>query len=191
MRAQGELKARLAALENQITALQAEITGETPNFDGISNLKQILMSNKRAELLFIFFSLELKAEHQSVLENIDQALRLVESQSSPVLFGSSPLRPALRDRITAAALGSPSPVRSQQPRHFGSSPLTPSVEKSHITFDILRDLENKRPSFNTLNNSSQSSKHVRFNPHSSSTNTNSDLDLSLASQEYLKKYNLI
>lgn len=78
-----------------------------------------------------------------------------------------------------------SPIhRSYQ--HPPSSPLSPAVEKSHITFDILNDLENQKNFYESgnLQRNTFSKRKVHF--------TNDDCnDLSMASQEYLKKYGLI
>lgn len=60
------------------------------------------------------------------------------------------------------------------PQQHQSSPLSPSMEKSQITFDILNDLERN----------DGNRKRVHFM-------NDADTDLSLASQDYLKKYGLI
>jgi len=129
----------------------------------------------------------LKEEHQSVLDSINQALRLVESTPLlPAGFNSSPTTSRLRDRISAACASTP-PRQPFRPS-LGSSPLTPSVEKSHITFDILRDLENQSTSRLNQQQPLGKSRHVHFSPSGASE---PELDLSQASQEYLKKYNLL
>lgn len=155
--------------------------------------------------------LELKQEHQSVLDSINQALRLVESspmssspsqqhshahcassspytqQQQPLLHSSSPTTARLRDRISAVCASTP-PRQTIRPLPStsgpSSSPLTASVEKSHITFEILRDVENQSSSRLNRSPAAKPTRHVHFSG-------SSELDLSQASQEYLRKYNLL
>ena len=97
-----------------------------------------------------------------------------------------------------------SPIQNTRNSHHHppSSPLSPAVEKSHITFDILNDLENhqyqqqhhiknKTIEMGNLNlnlqKNSSSKRRVNFTIDENECNN----DLSMASQEYLKKYGLI
>ena len=127
----------------------------------------------------------MKSEHQIVLQNIEKALELVESKTPdrPIIqsYQSSPLR--LREKINSVLVSGSSPTtpKTMRPAHpmHGSSPLSPAVEKSHITFDILNELEN-RP---------MKRKAVHFREEEARIETGNEL--SMASQEYLKKYGLI
>lgn len=175
---------------------------------------------------------ELKLEHQLVLESIEKALRLVDKSNPTTTTNmnnnynnnnnsnnntnigtqmySSPTR--LFDKITSV-INSPSSTPKRRvllPSNnttanttTNSSPLSPALEKSYITFDILNDLENHQSqgtptdrNGNKLFNHHSTETEHRRSPHSrsvhfSNTDTHQSTDLSMASQEYLKKYGLI
>ena len=132
--------------------------------------------------------LGLKMEHQAVLQNIEKALEIVDCSNTPekprnLPITSSPQSPRLRDKINSAILGNDSPVsrRHNSSAVITSSPLSPAVEKSHITFDILSELDNQ-------NTPPTKQRKVHFeNGHVD----NDKEELSLASREYLKKYGLL
>jgi hypothetical protein len=104
-----------------------------------------------------------------------------------------------------------SPQRQQQKfHHHHSSPLSPSMEKSHITFDILNELEERNDGINKYSNNDGINKYSNSDVIDKHSNENingndnhrkrvhfmnnvvsGETDLSLASQEYLKKYGLI
>ena len=130
----------------------------------------------------------MKLEHQMVLQSIEKALELVENKTPEKAnytnnMAGSPLR--LREKINSV-LHSSSPLQSSpltsKPLH-SYSPLSrsPAVEKSHITFDILNELENNQ------NNQTPKRKAVHFKEEPAD---NSEA-MSMASREYLKKYGLI
>lgn len=82
--------------------------------------------------------------------------------------------------------------------HPPSSPLSPAVEKSHITFDILNELENhqhqhhnKKIEMGNLNLNLQRLSSSKRRVHFTNDENECNNDLSMASQEYLKKYGLI
>lgn len=126
-----------------------------------------------------------------MLQNIENALEIVEyenNQSTPVKkhfssigsidYQSSP-SPRLRDKIHSVLSNSPkthslSSLNYNQ-RHQ-SSPLSPATEKSHITFDILNELETFK----------ESPRRVHF-----AADAEGDKEMSVASREYLKKYGLL
>lgn len=133
-------------------------------------------------------------EHQMVLQNIEKALELVDSKTPERISAStgtdtgnnlqsSPLR--LREKINSVLLNGSSPSSSSPKPRFshnppminGSSPLSPAVEKSHITFDILNELENRTPPMK------RKAVHFHFREEEEM--------MSMASKEYLKKYGLI
>ena len=129
-------------------------------------------------------------EHQAVLQNIEKALEIVDSPNqiktperpgNKSIFGS-PQSPRLRDKINSAILGNPlaSPPITNHFRHNNpptSSPLSPAVEKSHITFDILNELDNQ-------NTPPAKQRKVHFEGGEEEM-------MSVASWEYLKKYGLL
>ena len=140
----------------------------------------------------------MKLEHQMVLQSIEKALELVENKTPERITqtlrnsstSSSPLR--LREKINSVLVsGSGNNVSSSPstPKLFlnrpniASSPLSPSVEKSHITFDILNELE-------TQSAPPPKRKFVHFKENSE-IETDGRNELSMASREYLKKYGLI
>lgn len=128
-------------------------------------------------------------EHQAVLQNIEKALEIVED--TPITFSTlktpervrsnnfgSPQSPNLRDKINNAIQGSPLNLRRlNSSAVITSSPLSPAVEKSHITFDILNELDNQ----NTLPPAKQRKVHFE----------GGEEEMSVASWEYLKKYGLL
>jgi hypothetical protein len=129
-------------------------------------------------------------EHQAVLQNIEKALEIVDCPNDQLKtperarniaynFGSSPQSPRLRDKINTAILGtatsSPFTRRNNPSAVMTSSPLSPAVEKSHITFDILNELDNQ-------NTPPTKQRKVHFE---------SNDEMSVASKEYLKKYGLL
>lgn len=132
-------------------------------------------------------------EHQAVLQNIEKALEIVDcpnqsktperSRTLPSnAFGSSPQSPRLRDKINSVILGGGSPIntrRSNPSAVITSSPLSPAVEKSHITFDILNELDNQ-------NTPPTKQRKVHFENGTGNVN-----EMSMASMEYLKKYGLL
>lgn len=108
---------------------------------------------------------------------------------------SSPVR--LREKINSLLWNNPSLSSPTTPKTFphhtnrnshpphshisSSSPLSPAVEKSHITFDILNELESS-PNFKR--------KSVHFKGEEGVGQDDMEL-MSLASKDYLKKYGLI
>lgn len=115
-------------------------------------------------------------EHQAVLQNIEKALEIVDAPKTPERMNLSPQSPRLRDKINSAILGNSR--RTNPSAVITSSPLSPAVEKSHITFDILNELDSQ----NTPPPSKQRKVHFEGGEGDG---------MSFASREYLKKYGLL
>ena len=136
--------------------------------------------------LLSFLYVELKLEHEAVLRSIEKALELVdnnstttdnlrtpEKTSTTTFTSSSPSSPRLKDKINVALFN------TKHHQVITSSPLSPSLEKSHITFDILNELEEQQ------NHSSAATTNKR------KVHFDSGEEMSVASKEYLRKYGLI
>ena len=167
-----------------------------------NNLKTILMSKRVSIFLLnsqLYVFLGLKMEHEAVLQNIEKALEIVdcpnqlktpERTRNSTNFGS-PQSPRLRDKINNAILGTSafggSPTsgasntrRTNSSSVIMSSPLSPAVEKSHITFDILNELD-----YQNMPPTKQRKVHFE------NLGNGGKGELSVASREYLKKYGLL
>lgn len=133
-------------------------------------------------------------EHESVLRGIEKALELVDCDitrtpekaiSNFNYNAASSPSPRLRDKINSALNGGSS-GNGGNLRHqvITSSPLSSTVEKSHITFDILNELEQQqKDDANNIRNNSQKRKVHFFD--------GGEEEMSVASREYLRKYGLI
>lgn len=148
--------------------------------------------------LLIFLCVELKMEHEGVLRGIEKALELVDS--SPLRTPEKSFKrnlnvnnspsPRLREKINSVLTGNSSVLtgtpnnpnnsnssqinQSRQHQILTSSPLSPAVEKSHITFDILNELHEFK-----------GKRKVHFDCEET------EEEMSVASREYLRKYGLI